>query len=250
MEFFNRKEEVIELILTPHGKKKLRDGEFNPHYYSFADSTMLYDCRHAGFTGTQNELVERLQELPIPKRATHLSQDTNFNELHSLNSCQLGTSEFGQQKFPAFELKVYGGHIVTGSIIYTSSNLINVEIPRLSINLYNIYDFDNTEFHQQEELLIELNELNGVFEKENFEFELFKLHNNNETKTKLSFVNDELAQDEEYYEIVTDIEPDKIEYWFEILTDNRISESIIFSLEEKGNNPYQLLPNTLSGSQC
>ena len=41
--FFNQKEEVISLELTPYGKKKFADGEFSPEFYSFYDSDILYD---------------------------------------------------------------------------------------------------------------------------------------------------------------------------------------------------------------
>jgi len=43
MEFFNKKEEVIEVQLTEYGKYLLSLGRMRPAYYSFFDDDILYD---------------------------------------------------------------------------------------------------------------------------------------------------------------------------------------------------------------
>ena len=67
MEFFNKKEEVIEIKLTPWGRYRLAKGRFKPAYYSFFDNDILYDS--AWVTGSaqrvaevQNEIEPRIQE--------------------------------------------------------------------------------------------------------------------------------------------------------------------------------------------
>jgi len=37
MEFFNKKEEVLEVKLTPYGRYKLSKGLLRPTYYAFFD---------------------------------------------------------------------------------------------------------------------------------------------------------------------------------------------------------------------
>ena len=37
MTFFNKKEEVLDIELTPHGKGLLSQGKFRPSYYLFFD---------------------------------------------------------------------------------------------------------------------------------------------------------------------------------------------------------------------
>ena len=48
MEFFNKKEEVIDLKLTQFGRHLLSKGKFKPVYYSFFDDNIMYDSTKAG----------------------------------------------------------------------------------------------------------------------------------------------------------------------------------------------------------
>ena len=48
MEFFNRKEEVIDIQLTQHGKYLLSKGRLSPKYYAFYDDDVIYDTQYAG----------------------------------------------------------------------------------------------------------------------------------------------------------------------------------------------------------
>jgi hypothetical protein len=67
MEFFDKKEEVIEIKLTPWGRYRLSQSRFRPAYYSFFDNGILYD---SGWTTgpagrgieNQNEIESRIQE--------------------------------------------------------------------------------------------------------------------------------------------------------------------------------------------
>lgn len=40
--FMDKKEEILKIILTEHGRRKLAKGEFIPKYYSFMDSDVDY----------------------------------------------------------------------------------------------------------------------------------------------------------------------------------------------------------------
>ena len=65
MEFFDKKQDVIDLKLTRLGKMLLSVGEFDPTYYAFSDDGIVYDSRWVSGS-TQKEaqwLVEqRIQE--------------------------------------------------------------------------------------------------------------------------------------------------------------------------------------------
>ena len=68
MEFFDPKEEVIDLQLTPYGKYMLSMGRFKPHQYAFYEDAIIYDSRIA-MSGVddrakelQNEIEPRIQE--------------------------------------------------------------------------------------------------------------------------------------------------------------------------------------------
>ena len=61
MEFFNKKEEVLEVKLTNYGKDRLAAGQLNPTYYAFFDDDILYDTTAAGFSEDQNNAEGRIQ---------------------------------------------------------------------------------------------------------------------------------------------------------------------------------------------
>lgn len=69
MQFFNQKEEVIDIQLTQFGKRLLSQGRFKPTYYAFYDNDILYDLNYANASGsykeTQNQTEKRiLKETP------------------------------------------------------------------------------------------------------------------------------------------------------------------------------------------
>jgi hypothetical protein len=62
MTFFNKKEEVIDLELTPYGESLLSAGKFKPTYYAFFDDDILYDASGScGIIETQNTIETRIQ---------------------------------------------------------------------------------------------------------------------------------------------------------------------------------------------
>ena len=61
MEFFNKKEDVINLGLTQFGRNLLSRGKFKPVYYSFFDDNILYDSLKAGFLEEQNDSEQRIK---------------------------------------------------------------------------------------------------------------------------------------------------------------------------------------------
>jgi hypothetical protein len=57
MEFFNKKEEVLEVKLTPYGRYKLSKGLLKPVYYSFFDEGVIYNSI---FTGGDNSAATQV----------------------------------------------------------------------------------------------------------------------------------------------------------------------------------------------
>ncbi len=65
MEFFNQKEEVLDVQLTQFGKRALARGRFKPAFYQFFDDDILYNSLNAGFNESQNDTENRiLKETP------------------------------------------------------------------------------------------------------------------------------------------------------------------------------------------
>ena len=78
MEFFNRKEEVLDVELTQYGKYLLSIGKFKPSYYAFFDDDIIYDIRYQGLAPNnsiiegspvenQKDAQKRIQETPRVK---------------------------------------------------------------------------------------------------------------------------------------------------------------------------------------
>ena len=65
MEFFNKKQDVVDIQLTSYGKQLLSRGLFKPVYYAFSDDGVVYDSRWV--TGSnadsqQSDIETRIQE--------------------------------------------------------------------------------------------------------------------------------------------------------------------------------------------
>lgn len=65
MEFFNKKQDVIDIELTSYGKQLLSRGLFKPVYYAFSDDGVLYDQKWmtgSSITEEQSQVEPRIQE--------------------------------------------------------------------------------------------------------------------------------------------------------------------------------------------
>ena len=83
MEFFNRKEEVIDIQLTPYGKSKLSLGKFKPSFYAFYDSDIIYNVGYNShvYTENQKDTEDRIKEAPRLKTQTlRYGAESKINE--------------------------------------------------------------------------------------------------------------------------------------------------------------------------
>jgi hypothetical protein len=137
MEFFNKKEDVIDLQLTQFGRHLLSKGLFKPEYYSFFDDNILYDSSRAGVTENQNDSEERIRETQtIQPQIAISSLEKEFNTSYSMIMANevnaytavlqktaeknyalpqpLGTSDLGSEYLPSWSVRYLKGKI-TGS---------------------------------------------------------------------------------------------------------------------------------------
>lgn len=151
MKFFDPKEEVLDVQLTPEGKRLLAQGRFRPEYYSFFDDDVLYDTRFAGFSEPQNESLPRIREdTPYIKvqynkdgveasfkklREQRLFQRDVSNETLNRNDGRLpiGTSN-GNKYAPAWNIKLAEGEILNVEQYYSGSWGYS-NIPQLSASM-------------------------------------------------------------------------------------------------------------------
>jgi len=129
MVFFNTKEEVIDIELTPYGKHLLSQGKWKPVYYEFYDDDILYDSKHAGVIEKQDETKERIKTTPRKKvqysfegvetrykRFLKSNKEQNTPVLEQrknffMSSLPLGTSSPIEDMNPSINIKVLNGQI-------------------------------------------------------------------------------------------------------------------------------------------
>ena len=138
MEFFNKKEEVINLQLTQYGRHLMSKGKFKPVYYSFYDNNILYNVERARITEEQNEAEKRIRETPTMHPQIGFSSlekefqnnydlivsnkitatDTSLQrtaEKHYLLPQPIGTSDTNSEYSPSWSFRFLNGRI-SGSV--------------------------------------------------------------------------------------------------------------------------------------
>jgi hypothetical protein len=175
--FFNKKQDVMDIQLTQYGKVKYSQGDFNPKYYSFYDTDITYDGEYIGETEIQNQIVTRIKDAvstkPIYKFVSTTSnpsvlsaalkkaidgercsdgQISRYNpEIEShIYKKPLGNTDLLKDKAPAWQVRTMGdSQPISGSIFYQGSG--SVTLPGdTSQTKYNSNDHsDATIWHEQ-----------------------------------------------------------------------------------------------------
>ena len=156
MEFFDRKENVLDVELTPYGKYLLSIGKLDPKYYAFFDDDVLYDGAYAGLNEDQNEIALRIREntsfLKIQSRRSGVNayikrkngtySEEKYKPIKNMVTdsidyyeqsepdkqivpLSLGTSEMGNIKAPYWEIQVIKGSFSESETVYSTVSLRN-----------------------------------------------------------------------------------------------------------------------------
>jgi len=290
MTFFNQKEEVLDIELTQYGKNLLSQGKFKPSHYLFFDDDILYDSYCAGNSlEVQNSIEARIQEGTPKIRTQHVFSDIEENnssapsqntpEAHFSLINSLGTSDPLSTSFPRWEIRLFGddGPQITSTNSYLDSEFQTVRIPQIDVdvnfstsivgqsgispinedsNLSSAVQNDGTYVIVQPRTIIaQVLEKHSVFEKENFDIEVYIKETTNLPKAKgapdvddwtpLKFkkkttnVVDGILVDEAPEEC-QDIDSTNVEYYFDIFVDKEINETTLENVSEsvKTQNMY------------
>jgi|TARA_E500000305_G_C4019529_1_gene237807 hypothetical protein len=172
MSFFNKKEEVIDLELTPLGEQLLSEGGFEPVFYAFYDDDILYDANGAASVQEdQNIIEERIQDDTPNSKTQYLFSgvETSVSALVALNRLlatyntdireneqmlfpptidsdfsliePLGTMELGSENSPSWDIRVLQGEL-SGAINHLTSSVLGGE--RSEVRRIPQLDFDFT----------------------------------------------------------------------------------------------------------
>tara|TARA_R110000824_G_scaffold119818_3_gene274230 strand:+ start:22527 stop:23387 length:861 start_codon:yes stop_codon:yes gene_type:complete len=120
MTFFNKKEEVLEVVLTRIGRKKLASGLFIPSHYEFLDEDILYDIKNLSTSSLegQNQIKTRIKDKillrPLTSKQRTVSK-TNEPKAENRLIEGLGTfSPYSNYK-PAWQIEASDGTLYTSS---------------------------------------------------------------------------------------------------------------------------------------
>lgn len=140
MSFFDKKEEVISIELTPYGRNLLSLGKLRPSYYAFFDDDVLYNIEAAGGSETSADIKTRiLNETPYLKpnylfknldenigrneiylEAEEIRYPSSDNKLYFLQK-PLGTCKETSKESPAFKATFIENSASSGSKFITGS---------------------------------------------------------------------------------------------------------------------------------
>jgi len=160
MQFFDDKEEVIDIQLTQYGKHLLSIGKWKPVYYSFFDDNVLYDGAFANLTESQNAIEDRIQDNTPQLHTQHVfsGRETDFLRIvkekgdwwrlpevdrirmqstpereYSLSD-PLGSSLVGSQQLPRWSVRLLCGEVEGCTALLTGS-LQDLAIPQIEIDV-------------------------------------------------------------------------------------------------------------------
>lgn len=157
MNFFDPKEDVIDLKLTQYGKHLLSKGRLSPKYYAFFDDDIIYDIKWVAdsMEERQSDIEDRIQdETPRPRVQTcYYGVETEIKKINELvrqkkaklgddrlqptaarhyNLSQpLGNSSLSSKKMPSWEA-YFLINSLNESVDYMTGSSPNIRIPQLN----------------------------------------------------------------------------------------------------------------------
>ena len=281
MEFFDKKEDVIDLQLTQYGRFLLSKGKFNPVFYSFFDNNVLYNSTNAGLTEKQNRSEERINEAQtMQPQISFSSLDKNFSmnyELilsgEELGSIVLqptaeknyalpqpiGTSDISSEYSPSWSVLYLLGKLSGSSdhinlqektgdsntlLIPQLETEVTVEVSSVSSGDQSYDELEDglalsdvviLSDDEEMSVLLKVIENNGLFQKNNFDIELFEIQEEiqgdvtietlrplmfsptPDPESEVDFIDQAVPQEDKNF----------VQYYFDLLVDDEISDEII-----------------------
>lgn len=151
MTFFDKKQDVLKIELTPYGRSLLSNGKLMPKYYAFFDDDIVYDISAIGATEDQDAIKNRiLSETPRlrPQRDLTSPEKSIFNFERSESSSRpfskvqlnyltepLGTSDGTERNASSWHLTTLLGEIDSSESTYDVSGSYLRQIPQVNMTL-------------------------------------------------------------------------------------------------------------------
>jgi len=258
MTFFNKKEDILELQLTPYGRKLLSQGKLKPEFYAFFDDDILYDTGKAGFTETNSQSKTRiLTETPsLRPQSTNFGVETNVDTVYeqvidNYMPNPIGTSSPIDKKTAGWNVVALDKEFDTFELSSSLNSSIQ-SIPQINCTLnftmsvdnlsrfngdfdalVNEFDFETDDKNnfvklQKETLVLYLTEKNGFVNNDAYEVEVFMYEEDNTNLKKIDFIRkpkdvvNGLFQETE--DLVVEPTQQNVEYYIELMVDSEIPD--------------------------
>lgn len=160
MTFFNKKEDVLKIELTPYGRSLLSSGKLMPKYYAFFDDDIIYDLQFASDQEQQGDIKDRiLDETPRlrPQRDVSSPESQLFTFEREEDSSRpysniamnhlvdpLGTSDGTYTEAPSWNVAFLLGEIEHVSSSIEADSTHRKRIPQLETTLEYTMEIRNT----------------------------------------------------------------------------------------------------------
>ena len=259
MKFLDKKEQVLDIQLTQHGKRLLSQGVFKPEFYAFFDDDIIYDYNWAGEDETQNEAEGRIFDaIRLEAQYNFSGVETKLKEQNIINS-QLAQNEIDRETqfgplntadpfsdyFPAWDVQFLSNKINSFEKTFKSGSL-DLKIPQLEVLLHHDIRVSHTdvviddveEFLDPEGMAPEDDHTGFIFPDGTYHFldtslgdvflklkELILLLRNcmNDEQTN---IKDGILLDEPETADIIDFGPQYVEYYFDLIVDSQIPNEI------------------------
>lgn len=234
-DILDKKEDVLKVEMTKHGRKMFGLGQFKPHYFSFFDNSVIYDHSYGGIL---DEEINNIQNRILYKSLTFSS----LNNTNDVLSNKLGTSDTINDYAPAWSLNV-----INGIFSYDrDASVYDNKIFDVQDIVYKIsYNDDQTKVDGQY-FLIDIQELNLSDDIHNFEIEVFTYDELSGGKqaglsrqlhfydSRTNVIDDILYEESELPSKFFDIIPTKedVSYYMDVLVDDEIDTEFIIGKEK------------------
>ena len=142
MTFFNKKEDVIAIELTPHGRKLLSKGQLKPEFYAFFDDDILYDSQRGGFSEGNDQTKSRIlsETVYLRPQTNYRGVESNINDEISYESENkminlIGTNKAEEKESNGWRVNFLHNTASTISTTFSSSDSPTMQIPQIDCTI-------------------------------------------------------------------------------------------------------------------
>ena len=274
-DIFDKKQEVLDVVLTRKGREMMAKNNFVPDHYEFYDSDIVYDASN---NETQNNSSTRIKDGLYQKGTVSVEKiiaegSLLENDANGLLKNPIGSYQIGTQNAPAWNINFEETGYLTGSFSTSERNIIVTDlkdniissssingintneerIPQFYVNVkYKLYQFEQelkdgsvkTSLYydnSNEDVLLSIEEENAFTTSEmpEFDVEFFLIEDEGGNSNNSKIIKKMLFDKEDFDDL------DSVENYFNVLFD----EEARFQNNFKKRDIYNLV-GADDGEEC